>query len=408
MRRAVGAALLGLLLTATVGAESAAPDARRFAASANAFGMDLYGRLKAMPGNLAVSPASVATALAMAWGGSRGETAEQMKRVLRFTDSPDAVMRTSGRLSSSLQDPKRPVVFRIANRLFGEKTYRFEPAYLEATRAAYGAALEAVDFRKAPQQARALINGWVEAQTEKRIRDLVPANGVTSGTRLVLVNALYFLGDWLVPFERAATAPRPFHVSASVKKDVPTMHRTDTLRLAQGRGRKALELPYKGGDLSMLILLPDAVDGLAALEASLTADDLEAIVRSLKPERVAVALPKFVVDPPASLSLGDALRGMGMPLAFDSRRADFTGIAAPPDPGQGLVIGDVFHKAFVKVDEKGTEAAAATAVSMETRALAPSRPPVEFKADHPFLFLIRDHPSGLVLFMGRVVDPTAN
>jgi serpin B len=387
---------------------AATGDVRGFAGSANGFGLDLYRRLRARPGNLAVSPASLATALAMTWGGARGETADQMKRVLRFADPPDVVMRTSGELAASLQDPKRPVVLRIANRLFGERSYRFEPAYLEATRAAFGAGLEPVDFRTAPQRARALINGWVEAQTEKRIRELLPPDGVTGETRLVLVNALYFLGDWQAPFAKESTAPRPFHLTRSARKDVPTMHRTERLRFAHGNGLKALELPYKGGALSMLLLLPDAVDGLAALEASLTAAELEAVVRSLRPTQVAVALPKFVVDPPASLALGDVLRDMGMPLAFDPRGADFTGIASPPDPGQGLVIGGVFHKAFVKVDEKGTEAAAATAVSMMTRALAPRTPPAEFKADHPFLFFIRDDGSGLILFMGRVSDPSAS
>jgi serpin B len=316
-------------------------------------------------------------------------------------------MRAAGSLSRQLVDPARPIVFRVANRLFGEKAFRFEAPYLEATRTAYGATLEPVDFRTAPESARGLINGWVEAQTEKRIRDLVPAGGVTGETRLVLVNAIYFLGDWLHPFEKEATSPAPFHLSDRERKDVPTMHRTETLRLGRRPGYLALELPYKGRQMSMLVLLPDTVSGLPSLEASLGGEALEETVAALTPTRVALALPKFEVDPPESLSLGDHLAAMGMGVAFDRVKADFTGIANPKDPRDRLYIGKVFHKAFVKVDEKGTEAAAATAVAMlRASAAAPREEPVPFKADHPFLFVIRDNATGLVVFMGRVTDPT--
>jgi serpin B len=340
----------------------------------------------------------------MVWGGARGETAAEMARVLRFSGPPETVMKASGALAASLQDPSRPIVFRIANRLFGEKTYRFEPAYLDATKAAFGAALEPVDFRRATEPARVLINGWVEEKTEKRIRDLVPRNGVNSETRLVLVNAIYFLGDWQEPFKKESTAPQPFSLSASESKDVPTMHEVEHFRFAAQGGLKAVELPYKGGQMSMLVLLPDAVDGLAALEGSLSADRLEAIVKSLAPARVYVSLPKFVIDPAGSLGLGDVLQGLGMKAAFSSGRADFTGMANPPSPADRLYLSQVFHKAFVKVDEKGTEAAAATAVVMERAGAMPQKTE-EFKADHPFLFFIRDNASGMILFMGRVADP---
>ncbi len=380
----------------------------RLARSSNAFGLDLYRKLRTTPGNLVVSPASVTTALAMAWGGAKGETAAEMKNVLHFDGSPAEVTQSSGKLMAALTAPSRPIVFRIANRLFGEKSYRFEPAFLESTRAAYGAALEPVDFKGAPEGARALINGWVEGQTEKRIRDLVPPGGVKPLTRLALVNAIYFLGDWETPFKKEATRPMSFFVSATDKKDVATMHRLERLPFAQKEGLKALELPYKGGDLSMLVVLPDRIDGVRTLEESLTAAQLDAIVSSLAPTRVSVSLPKFEVDPPTSLALGDTLQAMGMALAFDPERADFTGIANPPDPRDRLSISSVFHKAFVKVDEKGTEAAAATAVVMVAGTAArPQENPVEFKADHPFLFFIRDNESGMVLFLGRVADPSA-
>jgi serpin B len=378
----------------------------RLARSSNAFAFDLYRGLGPGAGNRVVSPASVSTAMAMAWGGARGETAAQMQRVLRLEGSPETVMTASGRLAASLQDPSRPIVFRIANRLFGEKTYRFEPAYLDATRAAFGAGLEPVDFKRAAEPARVHINTWVEEKTEKRIRDLVPPGALSGDTRLVLVNAIYFLGDWQEPFEKDATRPAPFSISASEKKDVPTMHAVESFRFVAKDGLKAVELPYKGGQMSMLVVLPDAVDGLAALESSFGTERLEGIVKAVAPARVFVALPKFEVDPASALPLGHVLETLGMADAFSRARADFSGIANPPDPRDRLFISEVFHKAFVRVDEKGTEAAAATAAVM-ARAAAAMAPPMEFKADHPFLFFIRDNASGMILFMGRVADPSA-
>jgi serpin B len=385
--------------------EAEVSDAQGFARSSNAFGLDVYRRIKGTPGNLVFSPGSLATALCMTWGGARGETAAQMKKALHLAETPEKTMRASGQLSASLTDPKRPVVFRIANRLFGEKSYRFEAAYLDVVKGAYGAPLEGVDFQSAPEAARRRINGWVEEQTEKRIRDLITQGALKDDTRLVLVNALYFLGDWEKPFEKEATQPVPFHLTKTEAKDVPTMHRTDTLRFAAREKWKALELPYKGGSLSMVLLLPDAPDGLASLEEALTKDKLDEIVKALAPTRVAVALPKFEIEPASSLALGEVLKGLGMSDAFDRQRADFTGMANPPDPRDRLFIGQVFHKAFVKTDEKGTEAAAATAVAMMRVAGMPLSPAAEFKADHPFLFFIRDPGSGLVIFMGRVADP---
>jgi serpin B len=391
-------------------------DTTRFARSSNLFGLDLYGRLKASPGNVVVSPASISTGLAMPWVGARGGTALRMKQALHLEGAPEAVAAAAGRLSAALRDPAQPLVFRIANRLFGERSYKLEPTFLAATKAAFGAGLEPVDFRSAPEAARTRINGWVEEQTEKRIRNLIPPRGVDGETRLALVNAIYFLGDWEEPFTREATGPAAFFRSqtGSTKvgdnpppsRDVPTMHRTGTLRFAARDGLQALELPYKGATLSMLLLLPDTVSGLPAVEAALTLERLDAIVKSLAPVRVAVSLPRFEVDPPGAIALGETLRAMGMGEAFDRERADFTGIANPTDARDRLCIGNVFHKAFVKVDEKGTEAAAATAVVMQRAGAAPPLArPVEFKADHPFLFLIRHNPSGLIVFLGRVANP---
>jgi serpin B len=233
---------------------------------------------------------------------------------------------------------------------------------------------------------------------------LIPEKGVDDQTRLVLVNALYFLGDWATPFEKDNTVPMPFRLSAKESKDVPTMNRTDSFKVAQKDGVTALQLPYKGAQMSMLILLPDAADGLEAMEKGMSNAKLDALVSGLKSERVYVALPKFKIEPATSLKLKPALVELGMKTAFDGRRADFTGIANPPSPDDRLVISQVFHKGFIRVDEKGTEAAAATAVSMARAGGVPSKPR-ELKVDHPFAFVIRDEASGLILFLGSVKNP---
>jgi serpin B len=375
------------------------------ARSSNAFGFDLYQRLRQRPGNLILSPASVSTALTLTWGGARSTTAAQMKQVLHLEGGADAAMAASGELARSLQEPKRPVTFRIANQLFGEKTYRFEAAYLERARAAYGAALEPLDFKSAPEPARAHVNEWVEKKTERRIKDLIPPGGIERDTRLLLVNAIYFLGDWEQPFPARQTRPAPFHLSAAEARTVPTMNQTGSFRIAAKDGVTALEMPYKGGEFSMVFLLPDRVDGLAALESGLDLKRLDALLAGLASELVSAAIPKLEIRPPESLSLGDDLKALGMPLAFDRDRADFTGMANPPDPRDRLVLDKVFHKGWIRVDEKGTEAAAATAATMMFAGGLPSQPRA-FKADRPFLFLLRDTASGLVLFLGRVSDPS--
>ena len=380
---------------------------KKLATSSNAFGFELYAKVRSdQKSNLVISPASISTALAMTWGGAKNKTAEQMKQVMHLDGTPAEVMDASGKLTASLTDKSRPVVFRIANRLFGEKTYQFDASYLSATEKAYGAPLQSVGFKTDADKSRTLINGWVEKQTENRIKDLIPSRALTSDTRLVLVNAIYFLGDWNNPFEKKGTQPRPFQFSPTETSDVATMNQTGAYKIASQDGLTALELPYKGGALSMLVLLPDAVDGLDAMEAAMTDTKLAAITAALKSERVSVLLPKFTIDPPSSLRLKQHLTGLGMKAAFNRAAADFTGIANPPNPEDRLFISEVFHKGFIRVDEKGTEAAAATAVPMARVGGMPAKPRV-FKADHPFGFVIRDNASGLILFMGRVVRPSA-
>ncbi|HWO25107.1 MAG TPA: serpin family protein [Kofleriaceae bacterium] len=389
----------------TAPAPSAA-EAAVLAKASNSFGLDLWARLRTAPGNLAISPASISTALAMTWGGAKGETAAEMKQSMRLPLDADAAVTAWGKLGGALQAPSRALKLRIANRLFGEQSYKFEAPYLEKTKAAYGAPLEPIDFMKAPDPARAHINQWVADQTEQRIKDLLPPRSILSDTRLVLVNAIYFLADWQDPFERASTSEQPFSLAPGKTTPAMLMRRRGNYWMAKADGAAVLELPYAGGDTSMLVVLPDKVDGLAAVEKSLDAGKVAAWLAALAPQEVLVWLPRFVIDPPEALELAKPLKALGMTRAFDRERADFTGIANPPKPADRLYIGKVFHKAFVKVDEKGTEAAAATAVVMPKAGAAP-RPVPELKADHPFLFFIVDKASGLVLFMGRVAEPKA-
>jgi serpin B len=383
----------------------ASADTTKLAKSSNAFAFDIYGKVRSAQGNLAMSPASITAALAMTWGGARAKTEEQMRSVLHFERSRESVMTDWGTISQSLQSSDRPLKLRIANRLFGDKSTKFNAEYIEKIGTAFGAPLEALDFRTAAEPSRVHINAWVEGQTEKRVKDLLPQDSLNDLTRLVLVNAIYFLADWADPFEKSSTFPETFTLANGTQKKTPMMNRGGSYRAAQIEGLKILEMPYKGGDAAMVILLPDRADGLARVEQSLSAAKLETWMADLTMQRVAVSLPRFELSP-ASMSLGDVLSQLGMPDAFDRDKADFTGIANPPDPRERLKIDKVFHKAYVLVDEKGTEAAAATAVVAAAGGGPPPRM-LEFNADHPFFFAIIDRPTGLILFVGRVADPTA-
>ncbi len=379
-------------------------EASRLASASNTFAFDLWKRAAGLkPGNLAVSPASISMALAMPYGGAKGETAAQMKTVLHFDADPGAQMTSWGKMSADLTRPSPAMKLRIANRGFADTAAKLEPSFVARTRD-FGAPLETLDFQKAAEPSRARINGWVEEQTEHRIKDLLPADAIKPLTRLVLVNAIYFLADWQRPFDPTWTKKAPFTTAAKTKKDVDTMLQVESFPVMKADGVSVVQLAYKGGTASMLVILPDQVDGLDALERTITAASLEKWKRALARQRIELTLPRFEVSPATGLSLATPLQAMGMPLAFDRLKADFSGIANPSDPRERLHISDVFHKAFVKVDEKGTEAAAATAVVMGAAGGAPARP-LELKVDHPFLFVIEDTASGLILFMGRVTDP---
>jgi serpin B len=367
-----------------------------------AFAWDLYARLRRRDGNVVCSPYSISTALAMTYAGARGKTAEQMAEVLHFTLPQERLHPAAGALvrdlSGEAKGKKRNYQLRVANALWGQKDYGFLNDFLALTRESYGAGLTEVDFIKGPEEARKTINAWVEKQTEDKIKELVRKEHITADTRLVLTNAIYFKADWQTKFFKMATRDEPFHLTAKHQVKVPTMYRANRFAHFDGGTFQMLELPFAGKELSMLVLLPKKVDGLPELEKSLTADKLAAWHGKLRQAEVCVYLPRFKVT--GAFELKKELVAMGMPLPFE-RGADFTGMAGS---GKALLISEVVHKTYLDVNEEGVEAAAATAVPLPKGDV--TREPVIFRADHPFVFVVRDNRSGSVLFAGRVADPT--
>jgi serpin B len=366
----------------------------------NTFALELWSH--AGPGNTAISPLSISTALAMVWAGAKGATADELKKAMHMEGDTDLLVSQWARISYALQATSRPLKLKLANRLYGDAKYQFDTVYFTITRKAFSAPLEIIDFRADAEAARGKINTWVAEQTEQRIRDLLPPGSLGADSRLVIVNAIYFLADWAHQFDSQQTSDAEFFVNGKQAKRVPTMHMQSSLQHAKAEGAALLELPYKGGSAAMYIVLPDKRDGLADLERGLAAK-LKTLQSKLADERVMVSLPRFVIDSPQPLRLAKPLQALGIKQAFDRTKADLTGIAALADQEDRLFLGEVMHKAFVKVDEQGTEAAAATAIAVPAGGPPPRATP--FTADHPFLFLIVDRESGLILFIGRVVDP---
>ncbi len=400
------AVVSGSLLAARAGTPGAPPtpmhpDGAAVVKGNTAFALELYARLRERDGNLFLSPYSVSTALAMTYAGARGDTAAQMADVLHFDLKGEALHRAFGQLVERLneQGEKGGYQLSVANALWGQKGYGFLKEFLDLTEAHYGAGLHEVDFEKGLEAARQTINAWVEEETQDKIKELIPKGALDVLTRLVLTNAIYFKGDWASPFEEEETKDEPFTLLDGQKLDVPMMHQTEKFGYAEDEGLQVLELPYVGKELSMVVLLPKSADGLADLEKSLTAENLEKWLAGLRRRNVVVALPRFKVT--CGFALGKALKSMGMTDAFSPAAADFSGMNGGKEP---LWIGAVIHKAFVEVNEEGTEAAAATAVMMVGGMARPEPTPV-FRADHPFLFLIRDTRTGSILFLGRVANP---
>jgi serpin B len=369
-----------------------------------AFALELYQVLRKDHENLFYSPYSISVALALAYAGARGETAQQMADAMHYTLSQERLHAAFNALDQALASRGEDAMgkdgegFRlhVANAIWGQVDYSFLDAYLDVLALNYGAGLRLVDFVKAPEEARVTINDWVSEQTEGKIEDLIPAGAIDALTRLVLTNAIYFNAAWRMPFDEKLTEDGSFRLLDGSQATVPMMKQVESLGYAMGKGYQAVELPYDGNELSMVILVPDEGQ-FGAFEDALDADRLEAIVQDLRYVQVALSMPKFEIE--SSMSLADALAAMGMPVAF-SDDADFSGMTGSRD----LTISDVVHKAFVSVDESGTEAAAATAVIMKLTAMPAE--PIPVTIDRPFIFAIRDIQTGSLLFVGRVVDPS--
>lgn len=413
--------LLATLLlsgTPTFGAESTSTAA----AVINALGVDVF-RQFAKPGeNTLLSPYSIQSALVMTYAGAEDDTRTEMAKVLHYPKEEAQLHRSFAALRKALDDVVQksardaeqmrkwggkmdPITLTVANRLFGQTGYAFREPFVTIVRENFGAPFEPLDFAKNPSGATKHINAWVEDQTRQRIRNLIADGALDDLTRLVLVNAIYLKAPWAEEFDESTTQPQTFCLSPNNLIKVPTMTGQHSLGYARRSGCTMLVIPYRGGELQFLILLPEKEDGLANLERTLTTR-LLAECAALVRKEVILYLPKLKLEPPA-MALGRGLQALGMKNAFDQPHgsANFDRIA-PRRPEDYLYISEVYHKTFLNLDEKGTEAAAATAVVAFTLGIAPEKPkPIEVRVDHPFLFAIQHRASGACLFLGRMTDP---
>jgi len=364
------------------------------------FALDLYAKLRSKSGNVFYSPYSISAALGMTSAGAAGETLAEMTKVLHLPGDQAAAHAGFDALRQQLLAgaARGDYQLNIANALWGQQGFPFRPDFLALTQKHYGAGLREVDFHS-PEAARQTINHWVEQQTKDKIKDLFQPGTIDNTTRLVLANAIYFKGTWASQFQPNATNDAPFKANGS-SKPVPTMHQKAKFGYAEGEDWQALELRYAKSTLAMDVILPRAVDGLDKIEGKLTTTWLGDALKSLKSEEVIVSLPRFKAT--IAFNLTNTLAEMGMAKAF-SPQADFSRMSS----GERLMISVVVHKAFVDVNEQGTEAAAATGVGIKLAAAPIRQEPKVFNADHPFLVVIRDTATGSVLFFGRVANPAS-
>jgi serpin B len=398
-------ATLGFLMAQAFGDPPATNPSAPAADGEAKFAADLYAALRARPGNLFFSPLSVDAALSMTAAGARGQSAAQMAALLHAPADSTDYDRQMGQLLAGYQtahpgagdqsaQPGAGYEIHVANALWLQNDFPFLPAYTDRVRQNYGADLNAIDFSK-PAAAADRINAWVATETKNKIPTLVSAGSIQPDMRLILTNAIYFKGDWTVPFRSSATHPQAFHPMPDTSRDVPMMHGKFDAGYVETDDAQALQLNYKGDQLAMLILLPKAGTTLADYEKSLDSAKLSDIASRLSTRKIKITLPKFKLE--TTTELTDTLQAMGLTDAFGDR-ADFSGI----DGRKDLRITGVIHKAYVNVDEQGTTAAAATGIMVGAMAVFADEP--TFVADRPFVFVIRDVNTSAILFMGRVTD----
>ncbi|MFH1024073.1 MAG: sigma-70 family RNA polymerase sigma factor [Planctomycetota bacterium] len=396
--------------------DSDSADVKTLADGNNVFAAEMYRKLiEKEAGNVFFSPYSIRTALAMTYAGARGETAEEMKKALVYNLPDERLPVAFQAMEKNLAASKSAgdaFDFKVANALWGQDGYKFLDPFIALNKNFYGAGLATVDFAKKTEEARQTINLWVENKTEKKIKDLIPPGGVNAVTRLVLTNAVYFFGFWKTEFDKNDTKDAPFYLEDGKETKAPLMTYTwkegkesPEFRYFENGEIQALELPYKGEKLAMAVFLPKKKDGLPAVEKALSPEQISRWIGNLSKkheEKVDVFIPRFRMTW-GTKDLGPnglgTLPALGMANPFVSEKADFSAMTSI----EALCISKVFHKAFVDVNEKGTEAAAATAVAMKPTG-RPSPTPT-FRADHPFIFVIYEKATGVVLFMGRVMNP---
>jgi serpin B len=370
-----------------------------------AFAEDLYGQLSQEDGNLFFSPFNISAALSILYSGANGRTALEIEKVLHFSSTPEVAAEAFRKLAIRLKASQGPGTLETANSVWSERSFPLMANFVESSLRDYGAPIRPVDFLGGAEEARGEINAWVEEATHDRIKDLLSPGDVTRDTRIVLCSAIYFKNAWNEPFKSEYTHPGRFYLAAGKTADVRMMHQRAKLKMAQADGVGLLDLPYKGLGLSMVILLPEARDGLPRLEGRLGAggpslthwlDRLAAAV----PGDIDVSLPAFKVE--RKFHVAKVLKSLGISSAFSPTEADFSAMS---ESGK-LFVSDVIHQAYGAVDELGTEAAAATAVIAQAAFARPAPEQVpSFNVDHPFIFLIREVSTGEILFWGRTVDP---
>lgn len=375
-----------------------------FAEDNNAFGVALYHAFRRQDGNRFLSPFSIRSALGMACAGAKGATAAQMRDALHVSMPDKAMHEGSAELVRTLSSGSAGVA--VANSLWAQVGAPLEPLFVDLISRRYGGSVKSVDFRREAEAAKATINRWIEEHTKGRISDLIAPRSLSSDTRLVLANAVYFKALWSLPFDKELTHDEPFFLDGGRAVRAPLMHQIETVGYHQSPGYQAVRLPYRGTDLSMLVLLPDRKDGLQELESALSAAMLRKCLKGCGWQRVELFLPRFKIAW-GTVELRESLATLGMRQAF-TPQADFSRIngRAPPNE-EALLLSSVMHKAFVEVNEEGTEAAAATAdIHLCLGPPSPPPPVPVFRADHPFMFAICDRTSGAAVFIGRVIDPT--
>ena len=364
----------------------------------NSLAFDLYAKLKTGKGELCFSPYSISSAFAMLYAGASGDTAAEMEKVFKYDDG---IHESNGALMERLnKTPASAGELRVANSIWPMKSYSFLKSYTDLLHRNYGTDVTPLDYMSSPEPSRRRINKWVEDKTKNRITDILAVGSIVPDTRMVLVNAIYFKSKWMHTFHEDMTTDADFYLSNGKTTMVKMMNGTDSYRYAEPEGLQVLELPYWGGVYSILLLLPEDKDGLPSLERRMSEKLFTDIRTKLSTCKVNVFLPKFRVE--STFNVGETVGALGMKMAF-SKQADFSKMNGQMD----LFVSSAVHKAFVEVDEKGAEAAAATAIVVNGLTAMPEKPNkmVVFRADHPFIFLIHDNASGIILFMGRVTKP---